>query len=147
MNTHRDTAAVAPTFSAGRLRAIRAVREMTRRDLGAAAEIPATTIITYEIGRCAPSAAALGKLAAALDVPVHALYATPGVDPADDYWDAVRRALPPLTDAETSDLAVIIRRIEARRALHVEPGSPAGVAPVEVAHHADPHDAGRAAVA
>lgn len=145
MTTHRDVAGAAPTFSPTRLRAIRAVRELTRRDLGAAADIPPTTIITYEQGRCAPSAAALGRLAAALDVPVHALYATPGVDPADDYWDAVRRALPPLTEVEANDLAVVLRRIEARRALSVEPGSPA--APVEAPHRVDPHNAERAAVA
>lgn len=102
-------------FSATALRAIREVRGMSRRGLAEHAGISSATVVAYEIGRCAPSSAALGRLARALGVDVNALY--DNGDPLGP-WPEVRSTLPPTADAaDVADLAGVLHRIDVRHSL------------------------------
>lgn len=65
---------MAPTPSPTRIRALRHGAALSRRELAGHTGLSVETIIDYERGRSTPSAAALGRLAAALDCPVDALY-------------------------------------------------------------------------
>jgi transcriptional regulator with XRE-family HTH domain len=103
----------APAFSYPRLRAIRAVAGKSRRELAEHARVSVSTIISYEHGYSVPSAAALGRLAAALGCSVADLYADPDEDddPAAQYWSAAVAALPPLTPEAAESVGRILRRI------------------------------------
>lgn len=70
------------TFSPYRLRKARMAARLTQPNLATIVGLSTLTIQSYEKGRCAPSADALGRLAVALDVAVDDLFVRMGSDAA-----------------------------------------------------------------
>jgi transcriptional regulator with XRE-family HTH domain len=103
------------TFSPPRLRALRNVAGLTRPALAARADLSPLTVTGYEAGKTTPSAAALGRLAAALGCAVDAFYDS-GRDERGEYWSAACAALPPLSDETCRAVGLIFQQIDAARA-------------------------------
>jgi transcriptional regulator with XRE-family HTH domain len=80
----------APVFDGERLRAARAAKGLTQEALGVLVDKDKFQVSRYESGDVDPSAETLGKLAAALDVRIDAMYR----DPSASSWSspAPRRA-------------------------------------------------------
>lgn len=109
-------------FSPERLRAMREAVGFTRPTLGRRTRINIRTLEGYEAGRTAPSAAALGILAAALGCTVDDFFTWSAEDLAAarktfegyEHADRVVRNLAemaPLTEGQLARLAVLVRRV------------------------------------
>lgn len=100
-------------FSPERLRAMREAVGFTRPTLGRRTRINIRTLEGYEAGRTAPSAAALGILAAALGCTVDDFFTWSAEDLAAarrTFEDGLALA-PPLTEGQLARLAVLVRRV------------------------------------
>jgi transcriptional regulator with XRE-family HTH domain len=109
-------------FSPDRLREIREAVGFTRPTLGRRTRMNVRTIEGYEFGRSAPSAAALGVLAAALGCTVDDFFTWSAEDLAaaratfedyefSDHVQANLALAPPLSEAQLARLAVLVRRV------------------------------------